>query len=208
MLLNNDLIVETSTTRKKDWVLTQTAFDKLLAALDSDRERAGEKYENTRLKLVKFFEYRHSFSPEEHADEAINRAARKIDEGEEIQNLQSYIFGIARLLFLDSVKQQKKQVAIEDAPPLVQEPGFDKEDDADVQYACFQQCLQNLPPDNRELILEYYEDEKRGKIDRRRTLAERFSLPLNALRIRACRIRSKLEDCVSGCIDKKLGKVK
>jgi hypothetical protein len=40
---------------KKDWVLTQDAFDKLLNWLDSDRERAGQKYETIRLRLIKIF---------------------------------------------------------------------------------------------------------------------------------------------------------
>ena len=33
---------------KKDWVLTQDAFDVLLARLDPDAERAGRRYEEIR----------------------------------------------------------------------------------------------------------------------------------------------------------------
>ena len=32
-------------TPKSEWVLTQAAFDGFLAALDRDRDKAGEKYE-------------------------------------------------------------------------------------------------------------------------------------------------------------------
>jgi len=38
---------------KKEWVLTQEAFDRLLGWLDPDRESAGEKYEAIRLRLIK-----------------------------------------------------------------------------------------------------------------------------------------------------------
>lgn len=190
------------TTRKIEWTLTQAAFDKLLARLDDDRERAGEKYEQLRLKLVKFFDYRGSLAPDEHADETLNRVTRKIDEGEAIENLQAYCYGTARLFFLDVLKERKK-VPLEDAPELFQEAGFDHgEDEADLQFKCFDGCLQKLPAENRELILGYYEDEKRDKIDKRKNLAERFGLELNALRIRTCRIRTKLETCVADCMEK------
>ena len=189
------------TTQKSKWTLTQAAFDKLLALLDEDRNRAGDKYEELRLKLVKFFDYRGSLAPDEHADETLNRVTRKIDEGELIENLQAYCYGTARLYFLD-VQKERKKVPLEDAPELVQEAGFDQEDEADLQYKCFDGCLQKLPAENRELILGYYEDEKRGKIDKRKNLAERFGVELNALRIRTCRIRTKLETCVADCLGK------
>lgn len=193
--------METPVTRKKQWILTAEAFDKLLARLDEDRERAGEKYEQLRLKLVKFFDFRGSLAPDEHADETLNRVTRKLDEGEAIENLQAYCYGTARLYFLDVLKERKK-VPLEDAPELVQEAGFDREDEANLQYKCFDRCLQALPAENRELILGYYEDEKRGKIDKRKNLAELFGLELNALRIRTCRIRTRLETCVTDCVEK------
>ena len=62
--------------------------------------------------------------------------------------------------------------------------------------------MQNLPAENREMIVEYYQEEKRAKIDKRKVLAEQFGVPLNALRIRAHRIRAKLEDCVHECVEK------
>jgi hypothetical protein len=43
---------------KKRWVITREAFDRMLAELHPDIERAGEQYENIRRKLVKLFEWR------------------------------------------------------------------------------------------------------------------------------------------------------
>lgn len=196
----NNKVVSISTTPKSKWILTQAAFDKLLTCLDGDREGAGEKYEDLRLKLVKFFDYRGSLTPDEHADETLNRVTRKVDEGEEIENLQAYCYGIARLLFLDVLKERKKEKAAIEQLPTFHEAEFDQEDEPNAQYRCFDQCLQKLPVENRELILGYYEDEKRSKIDKRKNLAERFGLELNALRIRTCRIRTKLETCVADCV--------
>ena len=55
--------------------LTSEAFDQLLDCLDANRERAGERYETLRRTLVRYFEWRKTPFPEEHADETLNRAA-------------------------------------------------------------------------------------------------------------------------------------
>src|SRR5436305_9402910 len=81
--------------------LTGEAFSKLLARLDADRERAGEKYEDLRHTLIKFFEWRGAPSPEDHADETLNRIARKLDEGVEIKSVGGYCREVARLVLLE-----------------------------------------------------------------------------------------------------------
>ena len=48
-------------------------------------------------------------------------------------------------------------------------------------------CLGELP-DQRQLIVEYYADAGGRTIDRRRELARRLGIPMNALGIRAWRI--------------------
>jgi hypothetical protein len=46
--------------------LTADTFTRLLHRLDADRERAGEKYEDLRRTLIRFFEWRGAPYPEEH----------------------------------------------------------------------------------------------------------------------------------------------
>jgi len=58
---------------------------------------------------------------------------------------------------------------------------------------------------SRQLILQYYRDEKREKINCRLAMAERLVIPLNALRSRAQRNRNRLEECVNCCIQKNVG---
>ena len=43
---------------KKDWVMTASAFNRMLEQLDPDPEHAGERYEFIRQKLMKFFQWR------------------------------------------------------------------------------------------------------------------------------------------------------
>ncbi len=56
------------------------------------------------------------------------------------------------------------------------------------------------PPRSRDLVLQYYREEKREKIEHRKRLASRLGIGLNALRIRACRIRETLYQCVQTCL--------
>jgi hypothetical protein len=49
------------------------------------------------------------------------------------------------------------------------------------------------------LIVEYYRDAGRQKIEHRRALADRLGLSMNALAIRASRIRDALSTCLERC---------
>ena len=183
----------------KTWVLTAEAFDKLIGCFDTDRERAGERYELARRMLIKFFMWRGAIQPEDYADEVINRAARRLDAGEQIEDISSYLGGIARLLLLESFKEQERQQAafdyIERTAPTVQEAA-NVDDVEQARHESFERCLASLPADHRELMTKYYSDTGRARINNRQELAERLGVPLNTLRIRAHRIRLRLEECV------------
>jgi DNA-directed RNA polymerase specialized sigma24 family protein len=179
-------------------VLTKDSLERLLLYLDEDREHAGEKYETLRVGLVRFFEWRGCAFPEDHADEAIDRVARKIVEGEEIRNIQSYITAVARFLFMEIMKQrQKQQAALSQLPyePVRQEPADD-----DARLECVRRCLQALAPESSRLVMAYYQDEGRNKIEVRKKLAQQLGISAHTLRMRLQRLREKLEECVSDCL--------
>lgn len=187
-----------SPTPKRKWVLTNEALTKFLACLDADAERAGEQYEAIRLALVKFFDWRCAHAPEELADETLNRAIRRVDEGESPQDLPTYCLGIARFVLRESLRRpEQRAIELEEAGQLTAPTA--QEITEDERQACFEQCLRELPFENRQLITQYYQDERRQKINNRLALAERMGIPLNALRSRAQRIRDRLEQCVAGC---------
>jgi hypothetical protein len=60
--------------------------------------------------------------------------------------------------------------------------------------------MEKLTLENRKLLLDYYREEKRAKIEYRRQLAEQMGIAVNALRIRAYRIRASLQKCVEDCL--------
>jgi DNA-directed RNA polymerase specialized sigma24 family protein len=186
---------------KNTYVLTQQAFDKLLACFAANRDEAGAQYEVMRRRLVRFFEWRGIAPAEEYADETINRVARRIDEGQEVNNLRAYVYGVARLVLKEAVRDRDK----EPVPLETVTEGLREEESAPIEpeprVQCFDHCLEELAPESKSLILQYYEEERRAKIELRQQLADRLSIPLNALRIRAHRIRVALEKCIAHCLN-------
>ena len=192
--------VDFPTLPKKEWVLTKEAFDRFLGRLDVDRDKAGEKYECIRLKLLKYFQWRGSDLPDMEADETINRVARRIEEGENVYNLNAYIYGVARLIHAESVKKRnRKQEIVDDVYRL--EPSIaDDNPEAAERQGCFERCLGYLTKEDHEIITEYYQYETGQKIAHRKQLAIRLGISANALRIKAHRQRVNLEACVGECL--------
>lgn len=185
-------------TRQK-WTLTQDAFDKLLIAFGGDRESGSEKYLEIRGNLTRFFEWRGCPFPEDHADETMNRVAKKVDAGEEILNPAGYAMGVARLLLLEIVKgRQREQSALTEIGR--ESEAYEAEDDSEGRLTCLRNCLQTLSSENRDLILQYYQGEKSEKIQNRKKLMERLGVPVNTLRMRALRLRERLQGCVEECM--------
>jgi len=182
------------------WALTRESLVKFLACLDSNTDRAGERYEEIRLRLVKFFDWRGSFFPDECADETINRVIRKLDSGETFRDIETYCLGVARLVFLETLRRPERRHTELDEALGVVAPATTNDDRAQAQQTCFQHCLDALPPESRHLILGYYQDEHRQKINNRQEMANRRGLSLNALRNRTQRIRERLERCIAKCL--------
>jgi DNA-directed RNA polymerase specialized sigma24 family protein len=187
------------TTRQK-WTLTQEAFEKLLLSFAADRDTGGKKYLEIRSNLTRFFEWRGCPFPEDHADETINRIAKRVAEGEQIQNPSGYAMGVARLLVLEIIKgRQREQVALNEITTSSSEAYADA-NDGECRIDCLRNCLQGLSTENRLLITEYYEGEKGDKIQNRKKLVEKLGIPVNTLRMRALRLRDRLQTCVEDCV--------
>jgi len=65
---------------KRDWALTQGAFERLLGWLGEDSEPGGKCYLEMRERLVLYFDRKNCFAPDELADETLNRVARRLEE--------------------------------------------------------------------------------------------------------------------------------
>ncbi len=183
-----------------EWSISQAAFDRFLSSLDPDRELAGERYEALRRNLIHLFIWRGCGEPEDHADETINRLIRKIDEGEEIRDLISYAHGVARHVLLEIFKSQQKEQTVMEQLPAPVTPA-EVSDGAEDGVNCLRRCLNRLPRESRQVIIQYYRGDNRAKIDQRKQLAAALNITLNALRYRAFDLRRKLEGCITRCME-------
>jgi DNA-directed RNA polymerase specialized sigma24 family protein len=179
----------------KNWVLTKEAFDALLGWLDSDRDIAGHKYEDIRRRLVKIFSCRGCAEPEDLADETINRVASKLSaiESSYTGDPARYFYGVANKVYLEYRRRPIPEVEF---PPAT----HDEDEDIEKEFECLERCMQKLTVENRNLVIEYYQDERQAKIDHRKALAEHLGIAINALRIRAFRVRASLQECVTNCV--------
>ncbi len=178
------------------WSLTGQALERLLQRLGEEPEAAAREYEAIRPKLVGFFERRGILGSEALADETIDRVARRLDDGETIEHLKAYFYGVARHLALEWRRRQaQERAAIERQRPLL---AADEASEArEARVACLESCLRELPPGSRDLIASYYRDDPEG----RKRLAESLGMTYTTLKTRAHRIRRKLEECLRECLD-------
>jgi DNA-directed RNA polymerase specialized sigma24 family protein len=181
-----------SNSEKKNWGLDAAAFEGLLRALDADSAKASSEYERMRQRLIRFFSIQHTRAPEDLADEAFNRIARRIAEGEQIRNAQQYLSGVARVLLLEERYKRHRE---EQAMRMVANAGVDAVKD-DALPGALEACLETLPPSSRELLQKYYSAEGRARITARQQMADEMGMELNALRNRALRLRDRLEECI------------
>ena len=201
-----------SRNRSKDWALNAGAFHKLLSWLDEGRGSSGQAYLGLRKRLVDYFERKDCPAAEDLADETLNRVARRLEEEGTIESETParYCYIVARFVFMEDLRERQRYAGSSDDTlgphSLTVRPEIKSEDeqrrlDQERMLGCLQRCMETLTSENRELILDYYIGAQRVKIENRRTMAQRLGITVNAVSIRACRIREKLAGCVKQCVD-------
>ncbi|HKY29046.1 MAG TPA: hypothetical protein VJM12_13990 [Pyrinomonadaceae bacterium] len=166
---------------------TRESFEKLLLWLEADPEKAGEKYEKIRLRIIRIFACQECCDAEDLADQTINVVTSKIDwlsehyEGEPAL----YFYGVAKNIQREQLKRKRRP------PPPPPDPTPN-----DEVCSFLDDCLDELTAADRELILQYHEGQKREKINNRKNMAAIRQISLNALRLKAYHIHSRLKECV------------
>ncbi len=176
--------------------LSDTAFNSLLERLREEGPSPQVVYETLRTRLIAFLRLHVPAQADSLADEALDRMARRVHEGTPVQNVYLYALGIARLLVRESrARTVREDIAARDAALF-------QDDAADVIAretldAALRACMEGLPPEGADLIVEYYSSGSGAvRIENRRKIAERLGVGLNALRNRALRLRDMLEHCI------------
>lgn len=175
--------------------MTADHLASLLAALGPE---AADRYEQLRWRLVRLFQWERCVDPEALADEALDRLARRLAESEPVERIESYLFGIARLLLREeetrNIRQRIKLAEFARTRVRLSLPASGELAER------LSRCLATLEPAQRRLVLAYYQDKQRER------LAAELNLHMNALRNRVLRLREKLEKCVMSDRNPSLGK--
>jgi DNA-directed RNA polymerase specialized sigma24 family protein len=181
---------------RKSWILTPDAFDRLLQALDSDRERAAVAYEQLRHRVIGLLRWWGALQPEDLADETFDRVARRLDEGAAIAegSLGAYVRGVARKVFYESTREPTASPVRDPVAPI-------RSDEVEAAAECLDRCLASLAAADRSLLLRYYDGAKSAPA--RKQLADELGISSTALRIRAHRLRIPLERCVTACTERR-----
>lgn len=194
--------------QQQGWVLSPKVFDALLNWLDQGINSSGKTYLALRQRLVFYFDRKNCSTPDELADETLNRVARRLQEEGTIESETpaKYCYIVARFVFMEYLRDSRRAgIALDEVRR--QRPGDfilpEVHHDLETRLACLELCTSKLEPVNRELITRYYVGKGHAKIANRRSLAESLGITMNALAIRACRLRDKLAACVRQCVNDK-----
>ncbi len=150
-------------------------------------------YEKIRRRLIAILASRGCISAEELADETIDRVARRVID---IRN--AYV-GDKAIYFLGVMNNVHHEYLKRPMIPRLPE----RDDDVEAKektHGCLERCLGKLTTNSRQMIERYYAEDKQAKIDLRRRIAEEFGITPSTLRLRALRIREKLQACIEQCL--------
>jgi DNA-directed RNA polymerase specialized sigma24 family protein len=190
--------------RAAAWRLSADAFERLLAALDRDRERAGERYERIRARLAKLFAWRGCADPDSLVDATFDRVARRLEEGVDLHVADPYAYfhGVAVRVLQEHWRSPGRGATPLEAlgpegPPASAADA--SEEPTERRLECLRECLGALAPESRQLLERYHHSEPGTRIRARKELAAALRVSPTALRLRAYRIRAELHACIAGC---------
>ena len=190
------------------WRPTAESFRRFLTFLDNGTESNGRSYIEMQRRLAGYFARKGCSAPEELADETLNRVSRRLEEegSIDIDTPSHYCYITARFVFLEEIRAVRlDSVAIDenklsiDRPARLNPSDTDDLEKKEKMLSCLDECTSKLDERTRDLILRYYFGNEGVKIRNRSSMAEKLGISLNALSIRACRIRRTLESCVGKC---------
>ena len=183
-----------------------TAGDKLLHLFDNDPNRLLR----CREKLVRRFILEFHEDGEDLADETLKRVLLVL-EREEIRittSIEAFISGFATNIIHEVRRRSSQREIPLDDLPSAKEPRLTSPEELllacteeEDLRTCFKQCLNELPPSDRAMLISYYDlepDEKPKEV--RERMARSLGLTSSQLRKRAFNLRKELEVCIKNCL--------
>ena len=125
--------------------------DRQVEWLDADRDKAGQRYEAIRAGLIRIFVFKGLSDAEHYTDEVIERVMKKLPEIQAgyVGDPARYFHGVARNIVMEAGR--RREVATDMLPQ-----GFQLEPPQSDTSECLTKCLEQLPRDKQEFILDYH----------------------------------------------------
>jgi RNA polymerase sigma factor (sigma-70 family) len=196
-------------------LLPEKSWEDLLDFLDPgrpgrsgpDRDAEAEaRYLEIVRKLVCYFAGRGCRDAEDLAAECVFRVAVRCGglDVSAFRDQAAYFYGVARNVFHEWLRHEERDSTKREAfrRELVRlgVPDGESWSRKEAVQRCLDQCVGELSPRARRLVLGYYGEEGAAKITAHRGLAAELGKSVNALRIEVHRIRALLRQCVVGCV--------
>ncbi len=171
-------------------------FEALQKRLGANGDAPGVGYEYLRRRLIIFFDVRAPAESDALADITLDRMARRLSDGVQIDDVRLYALGVARFVLKErAARAMREELAMND--PTFTPPAIEVDDDDADALPALLACLGELGEKNASLIRDYYQGESGERIKNRDALATKLGVAINALRNRALRLREVLERCVT-----------
>lgn len=177
--------------------LTAEAFGKFLRWFSENDEQAVREYQSVRVKLVRYFVHKGCADPDELFDKTVDIVVGKIDTCKDCASPLAYCYGVAKNIWRQDLRERKHAALDQDTfssphPELALH---------EQELKCLERCMNQLSPNDRDIVIRYHQGQGREKIVTRGLLADGLG-GMNALRIRMCRIRKDLRVCVVQCVER------
>lgn len=180
-----------------------TTLDALLKRLERNGKSAGDAYIRLQRRLILYFEQKGFQNAEELADRGLDRVGQKLLDGVDIENVEAYCLTVASYVALEESRGgNARTVPLNERLDATVMAG-DEPAEKERRHVCLDHCLTTLPEKDRNLVVEYYMEEKREKFAHHKRLAEQQGISSDHLRVRMHNIRKRLRDCITDCLDGK-----
>jgi DNA-directed RNA polymerase specialized sigma24 family protein len=184
--------------------MSQEDFDRLLQWFGPDRDASARKYLEAHGKLSRYFRFNYCDCPEDLADEVMNRVARKTPPLWQGRSHTDVLLGFAHYVLKEYMRRSACFVdGLGPGEGMNETRRGDFEasaaEEKEIRAKCIDTCLAKLPEGDHQLLLEYHKYERGAKSAHRKAMAEARGITLNALRLKASRLKADLGDCVRRC---------
>ena len=177
-------------------------YTEFIRLLSEDPQVGEQKYFELRGKLVRLFRVKRLSDAETLADETLHRAVVGYQKNNlDLKNVQAWCFGIASRVSQEKYRELSRHESDYDLSNKEEESKPDQEAE-DERLNCLRECLARLDSADRQLVVDYYNNETKAS-DNRRRMAAQLNLKENTLRKQTARLRDKLRDCTQRCLTTK-----